>query len=70
MEEHLEELCNAIIVQAANDYKSLLTGKTKETARCNKKEIETFFESDWFKALSDADGKVLVSDLRKNILAS
>ena len=52
-----EELTEAIIVQAVEDYRNARSGKRIA-------EIEKFFLSDWFRELSELDGKKIVALLR------
>lgn len=64
-----QELANAIVTQAADDYKrackQLRTSKKDSDALGTKRECERFFVSDWFDVLSGLDGRVLLQDLRK-----
>ena len=64
-----QELANAIIVQASEDYeracKKLKKSKRDPDALGIKRECERFFRSDWFDVLSGLDGQVLLRDLRK-----
>lgn len=62
----LENLCNAIIIQAAKDYREALrkprvggvySGKVKT-------EVERFFRSHWYTMLTDLDGEVILEGLR------
>lgn len=69
IEDPYENLANAIILQAAKDYRKAL-GTLKNNpksyaARRLKKEVEKFFLSSWFVELTDLDGEVLMQDLRK-----
>lgn len=53
-----ENLANAIILQAAKDYR--LTDDEREL-----QEIERFFRSGWFGVLSKVDPEFLIKKLRK-----
>ena len=53
-----ENLANAIILQAAKDYR--LTDDEQQL-----QEIERFFRSGWFGVLSKVDPEVLIKELRK-----
>lgn len=53
-----ENLANAIILQAAKDYR-----QTDDEQQL--KEIERFFRSDWFGVLSKVDPEILMKELRK-----
>lgn len=53
-----ENLANAIILRAVEDYR--LTDNEKEL-----EEIEAFFHSDWFATLTCLDPDLLIKKLRK-----
>jgi len=53
-----ENLANAIILRAVEDYR--LTDNEKEL-----EEIERFFHSDWFATLTRLDPDLLIKKLRK-----
>lgn len=53
-----ENLANAIILQAARDYR--LTDDEQQL-----QEIERFFRSGWFGVLSKVDPEFLIKELRK-----
>lgn len=53
-----QELANAIVLQAVNDYR--LHDNEQELAR-----IERFFRSDWFSVLTNVDPEILITKLRK-----
>lgn len=53
-----ENLANAIILRAVEDYR--LTDNEKEL-----EEIEDFFHSDWFATLTRLDPDLLIKKLRK-----
>lgn len=67
-----EEIANAIIIQACNDYKkayhrhlnrnTIVTGTDQELT-----ELEEFFRSDWYKKLTEIDGEYLMERLRKQV---
>lgn len=58
-----EALAQAIIVQAAKDYKKAL----ERDARGFCREIERFFHSDWFTVLSDANPDMILQRLRREV---
>lgn len=64
-----EELANAIILQAVQDYRRalrVLRRKPKDLpADDTKTEVERFFLSDWFQALTNIDGEYMVKKLRE-----
>ncbi len=61
-----KELANGIVLRAVKDYKAALRRERKGNKAVQKeiKELESFFRSDWFKALSDLDGEELITTLR------
>ena len=70
-EEPYERLANAIILQAASDYrKNLKKLKKNPQNRDVMKEvlqIEKFFYSPWYQVLTTVDGEFLIQKLRKEI---
>ena len=64
-----EELANAIILQAATDYRNarkMLKIRSKDgKAMYTTKEVIAFFRSDYFKVLTSIDPELLISKLRK-----
>ena len=67
--EAYENLANAIILQAVEDYRAALKRLKRDphntSARQTAREVEEFFLSDWFKALTDADGEMILNRLRE-----
>ena len=66
-----EELANAIVLQAAKDYREALgilrfSPKDKD-ASISKDEIERFFHSGWFGLLTNINPEMLISRLRKEV---
>lgn len=55
-----QNLANAIVCVAADDYRNSLKKKNKKL----KKELEEFFHSSWYKALTKLDGDTLLGLLR------
>ena len=66
-----ENLANAIILQAAKDYrmalKSLKANPRNRTAQAAKTEIERFFRSQGDSALTSVDGEMLIRSLQKAV---
>ena len=62
-------LANAIIEQAAKDYRKALCAiqlnKNNRSARASKTHLEKFFLSEWFGALTNVNGAVLISKLKE-----
>ena len=69
MIENYEKLANAIILQAVKDYraakKKLKKQPTNKDAEIMIKDTERFFRSDWFTALTDVDGSVILRKLQE-----
>ena len=66
-----ETIANAIILQAVKDYrmalKSLKANPRNRTAQADKAEIEQFFCSQWYSALTDVNGEMLIRSLQKEV---
>ena len=64
-------LADAIILQAADDYRRLTRRLTMHPDElepvCEKRRIERFLRSDWFRVLSELDGRRLLRDLKADI---
>ena len=66
-----ENLANAIIVQAAKDYRMALqclrANPRNRTALADKDGIERFFRSQWFTVLTSVDGEMLIRSLQMEV---
>ena len=63
-----ENLANAIILQAVKDYRMVLKSlKANSRNRTDKAEIERFFRSQWYSALTDVNGEMLIRSLQKEV---
>ena len=64
-----EMLANAIVVQAAKDYRAARRKLLKDPYSINAlktvKEVEVFFRSDWFKVLTPVDGGTILKLLKE-----
>lgn len=67
-----ENLANAIVVQAAEDYRQALWGMARHKEdrdffkySATAKECERFFRSPWYKTLTDVDPEILIGALRE-----
>ena len=63
----MEDLSNAIILQAVKDYRSALAGGSVN-GRDSKsviEECERFFQSEWFNSLTKIDSNYLMKNIRK-----
>lgn len=63
----LENLTNAIILQAVKDYRSALAGSSVNghDSKSVIAECERFFQSEWFNILTKIDCKYLMKNIRK-----
>ena len=67
IETGIEDLSNAIILQAVKDYRIALAGGSVN-GRDSKsviEECERFFRSEWFNNLTKIDCKYLMANIRK-----
>ena len=64
-----EKLANAIIIQAAKDYRAALRklrrNPRNHPAQAETDSIERFFRSGWYKCLTDVDGEMVLRKLRE-----
>ena len=71
MNDPYENLANAIILQAANDYRAALRTLERNPkyapALQDKSEVERFFRSEWYKLLTSVDGETLLRMLREEV---
>lgn len=63
-------LANDIIIQAAEDYRTVLrrikdNPKPRKELLDERKSLEKFFNSRWFHILSEADGDYIVKRIKK-----
>lgn len=68
-----EALGNAVVLQAVKDYreavKKLSRGRKNTAAEDTKRECERFFKSGYFNIFTSLDGKVLLSQLEREVQA-
>ena len=66
-----QELANAIIEQAVKDYRTALAYHLKHPGnpkyQQNVCEIERFFRSNWYNALTDLGGEYLIREIRRRV---
>lgn len=64
-------LANAIITQAAKDYKDNLSllhkNPNDNTAKAERRKLEKFFRSSWFDILTQLDGEALLQKLQQTV---
>ena len=66
-ETGIENLTNAIVLQAVKDYRRALAGGSVN-GRDSKtviEECERFFQSEWFDSLTNVDGMIIIANIRK-----
>lgn len=63
----LQNLSNAIILQAVKDYRTALAGGNVAHKPPGSVivEVERFFRSEWYNILTNVDGEVLIEKIRK-----
>lgn len=64
-----ESLANAIVIQAAKDYKTAYK-KSQKRSKCKETQreldnLESFFRSDWYRTLTSVDGEMIMERIRK-----
>lgn len=66
-----EDLANAIVLQAAKDYrkalKTLRVYPKSRSAKADKDELERFFRSQWYACLTPVDGELLIRKLQEEV---
>lgn len=66
-----EDLANAIILSAVDDYKRALIRQRRhpesESARRDVGELEKFFYSDWYEVLTDLNPSYLIRKMKEAI---
>ena len=64
-------LANAIVAQAAKDYKDTLVllhkNHNDKKAQAERRKLEKFFRSSWFDILTQLDGEVLLQKLQQTV---
>ena len=69
--ERWENIANAVVVQAADDYQKILRRlkrRPKDPAlEDQRRMLERFFRSGWFETLCDLDGRALIWKLQMEV---
>lgn len=62
-----QELAQAIVLRAADDYRHYYAGNNKQKAPLieSRKKLEAFFLDPWFGVLTNLDGEVILKALKK-----
>ena len=65
--EGIENLANAIILQAVKDYRKALKGLSLngKSSAAVIADCERFFRSDWYRQLTKVEGEYLITNIRK-----
>ena len=65
------ELANAIVIQAAKDYRKALKTLKRypryEPAKAVVAEVEEFFRAEWYRTLTSVDADMLMTKIRREI---
>lgn len=71
MDRNFEDFANAIVVQAAKDYREALKELDIDSKNLEAKttiaEVESFFRSSWYKVLTNLDPEFLLEKLKEEI---
>lgn len=66
-----EALANAVIIQAAKDYRKALrilrNNPRKKAAMREAEECEDFFRSKWYTCLTNVEGEYMIERLRQEV---
>ena len=64
-----QSLANAIVISAAKDDRAALRRLRRRpdsrTAKAEIEDLERFFRSDWYSALTEVDGELLIRKLKE-----
>ena len=68
-DDGLDLLRTAIVEQAAKDYQKVLKKKKRNPKyeSYSKKELEDFFESQWFEWLVNCDGEYIMNEIKRMV---
>lgn len=70
--KNYENLANAIVIQAAKDYRKALRKYKRQpenkAVKSEIREIERFFRSNWYRTLTVLDGEMLIKRLREGLI--
>lgn len=69
VDEGVRRLAEAVILSAAEDYARLLRCPWRSEALLReKRELEAFFRSEWFRLISGMNGAAVLRGIRKEVL--
>jgi len=66
-DEGVDLLRNAIVIQAAKDYKRSFDYKSGACDEFDRKEIETFFRGEWYEQLTDVNSEYIMNEIKRMI---
>ena len=73
MNSNYDNLANAIVLQAAKDYRKALRTLSlnphNRSAQYERRSIEQFFRSGWFGVLTSIDPEMLITKLKTEVRA-
>lgn len=64
-DEGVDLLRNAIVIQAAKDYKRSFEFRTGACDLFDREEIEKFFRSEWYEQLTDVDSEYIMNEIKR-----
>ena len=71
MDDNYQDLANAIIILATKDYRRALKRfmilPSSDSTKYEIKQLETFFQSDYYKLLTSLDGEILMEKLKQEV---
>lgn len=71
MTDNYQNLANAIVLQAVKDYRFALKRLVKhphtDSALYTKREVESFFRSEYFSMLTAIDSEMLIQKLQEEV---
>ena len=72
MQEDWEDLANAIILQAVEDYRMARRRvrmlPDQQGAQATIRQVEKFFRSRWYAQLTDLDGEMVLKKLKEEVV--
>ena len=64
-DEGVDLLRNAIVIQAAKDYKRSFDYRSGACDEFDREEIEKFFRSEWYEQLTDVDSEYIMNEIKR-----
>jgi AAA15 family ATPase/GTPase len=66
-DEGVDLLRNAIVIQAAKDYKRSFDYRSGACDEFDREEIEQFFRSEWYEQLTDVNSEYIMNEIKRMI---